>query len=131
MIRYQLRKILMTLLFLFLLVNLSSCDLAVPPFSGGIRVISIERLILVGNSEFPSSGDVNTGVEIFIIGPGTGTQTSFAGVTGANGISDYPNARTNATWTVSLASSLGCVFSPTTINVHVQGADFTFTCFVF
>lgn len=131
MFDYSLRRILMIWLLLCLLISISSCSLEPPVFTGGIRVESTERLVLVPGSEFPVAGDVNTGVEIFIIGPGTGTDSSFSGVTGANGVSDYPNARTNATWTVSLVSSIGCLFGPATRNVPAQGGRFEFNCLVF
>lgn len=126
MYKFRISLVPSLLLFLFLFQQ-GSCD-STPPATGGIRVAAYERLALIATT-FPVPGQSHTGVEILHFGGGAGTQTSIAGVTGPNGRSDYPNARTNSSWTVSLVSTIGCIFGPNTGNVPPQGGvEFYFTC---
>jgi hypothetical protein len=72
-----------------------------PAFQRGIRVQSVEELADIANSRFPVAGVGNSGNLTSVVGAGTGTDTTFVGVTsGTFAISDYPNARTNANWQV-------------------------------
>jgi hypothetical protein len=92
--RGMLQKSLPMVLILSML-GLSGCGIA-PPFPGGIRIVTIQTF--QGIFPSPAPGVLDAGQEIFIIGPGTGTQTSFSGATGPFGIDDHPDAMTNAHW---------------------------------
>ena len=105
-----------------------------PTFQSGIRIETTEALIQAPLAQVPVGG-VGHGGDLFqTLGSGFGTRTSFSGVTGANGISDWSDSRTNATWdfTVSYLTTIpACgtarrngVFVPTT------GLWWRWTCYL-
>jgi|tagenome__1003787_1003787.scaffolds.fasta_scaffold20368899_2 hypothetical protein len=73
-----------------------------PPHPGGIRIETQEGLEGIAVGGVPIGNVPNSGFLNQILGPGTGFATDFAGPTNANGIRDWPLARTNATWTFSV-----------------------------
>lgn len=103
--RLRLTKILLVLCLL-MLTSAFRCtfndDYLYPAFPGGIRIQTQEKLqgLLVGGVPVPNVP--NSGSLTAILGPGTGSQDSFAGPTNALGIRDWPLARTNATWSFSV-----------------------------
>jgi len=99
-------RVLLTLSLLVFSTTAFDCNLdpepSPPTFPGGIRVETKEAL-----AGFPSSATrvpfvPNSGIMTAILGPGTGSETGFAGPTNGNGLKDVPLARTNATWTLSV-----------------------------
>jgi hypothetical protein len=105
-----------------------------PIQTGGIRIKTQEAIAGIGNSEVPVPGCGHAGHVIVVDGPGSGTQTSIEGVTGTLGISDYPNARTNAEWDMSvsyLAVIKICGTARQTFSIPTVGSQITWTCFLF
>lgn len=99
-------RILLTICLLVFSTSAFDCGLdpepPVSPFPGGIRVETRERAAFIPGSSTRVGGVPNSGIATNIVGPGTGNQNSFAGPTNANGIRDWPLARTNAHWTLSV-----------------------------
>lgn len=76
-----------------------SDDVLFPVFPGGIRIETQEGLAGIPIAGIPIGNIPNSGFLTAVLGPGTGSATDFAGPTNANGIRDWPLARTNSTWT--------------------------------
>jgi hypothetical protein len=105
-----------------------------PAFQGGIRVQSFTALTIAGGtSKSPTSGVVDTGNLVQIVGPGNGSQTAFEGVTGLFGIDDHRNARDNADWTITASFTQvlpQCPPASTAAFVPPGGAQFAAVCFL-
>ena len=116
---------------IFLLtISISSC-IPVPDVQSGfgIRVTTSEQLAGMPGVSVPVANCGYAGILNAILGPGSGSDSAITGRTGANGIADNPNARTNASWTVSVTFPIpACVFSPLTGDVPDAGAAFNFIC---
>lgn len=107
----------------------------IPPFEGGIRVITEEELVEVPGSEIPIDGAGVNGVLVVTLGPGSGTNT-IAGITGEDGIADFPNAYSNATWQLlvqfELSSAPECPdWGPNNRNGGPGGLEETVICISF
>lgn len=111
-------------------VGVGSCVIPVPAtFPGGIRIRTTEELIGLPGTRTPVPNCGYAGVMNSILGPGPGTDQAITGRTGPAGVADNPNARVNASWTVSVSFPIPqCVFPPATRNVPTNGAQFHFAC---
>lgn len=126
---------LLTVLFALLLIA-NGCISPPTPSSGGINVRTFEAISGIGNSEFPvpnvpNRGNVLPGPNGWqILGPGTGTELEFTGLTDFDAISKYPNARTNARWQVTAGPTAAppCAAGIDVQNVPADGAIFKFVC---
>ena len=114
------------------ILNSSCLILPGPPaFSGGIR---IHAFLGVANSESaslpPLGGVPNRGRVLQSFPGGTGSAVSFMGVTDAFGISDYPNALTNAQWSIAIGPALTppCPESVFVEPVPTAGAELLYFC---
>jgi|SRR5579859_935522 len=94
-------RVLMVGLFLDVVLFQFGCT-TIPTFQSGIRVEAMEGLQVSPSNLFPVPNMPDEGSLINVVGSGTGTQTSFAGQTNANGIDDHLNAVTNANWDISV-----------------------------
>jgi len=113
----------------------SGCSSSVPmppAFSGGIRV---HALLGVGTGDSialpPIPGVPNRGRFIHSLGFGNGTRTSWNdGITDAFGISDYPDAVTNAQWSIGIGPSATppCLANAFMENVPLKGMEFFYFC---
>lgn len=104
-----------------------------PVFPGGIRVTAFEGIVSTGGvALFPMPNVPNQGRVLLIRGPGNGSDSVFQGLTNARGISDYPNARTNAQWSVGVGPSTSppCLPNAFVEEVPVQGAEFVYYCYI-
>jgi hypothetical protein len=104
----RLTKLMLALCLLITATTAFKCNnpfpLPLPPptFQSGIRVETKEAISGIPESDFPVGGVPNSGVMRQTLGPGTGNATDFAGPTNGNGLRDWPLARTNATWDLSV-----------------------------
>lgn len=125
---------LLSVLFALLLIA-SGCIPSTPP-GGGINVTTFEAISGIGNSEFPlpnvpNRGNVLPGPDGFqILGPGTGRDLEFSGLTDFDAISKYPDARTNARWqaTAGPTAAPPCAAGTAVQDVPADGAIFKFVC---
>ncbi len=133
------KRILAVLAFtLVVFILQSGCKVSNAPPLGGILVRTFESIQGIGNSQFPLPNVPNAGNVLpnpdgsgFIIyGAGTGTQTSFQGITDASASSAYPNARTNARWQVTAGPSVApfCGAATGVEDVPPEGMIFKFVC---
>lgn len=100
-------------------------------FPGGIRITTSEALVMLPFATTPVPN-------VFVGGnmqgtPGTptrGTEIVISGTTNAQGIRDFPNAVTNATWRVEAGPSVSppCAAGSDTKHVPLDGAIFDFVC---
>ena len=76
---------------------LAGCNRA-PAFTGGIRMVSLEAISGITNSQMPIPGILVDGYVESPVPYAGGNLGSFEGLTGAYGIYDSPNAYVGATW---------------------------------
>jgi hypothetical protein len=120
---------------IIIIILQSGCQPPAAPL-GGIAVETFETIFDIGESDFPvpnvpNAGNVLPGPNGWqILGPGTGSDLSFSGITDPSGTSAYPNARTNARWQVSAGPSIAppCAQGFDTENVPTAGMTFQFFC---
>ena len=123
-----------TLLVFLLSVSIfnGSCILPGPPgFSGGIRIYAFLGVANSNSVSLPPLGGVpNRGRVLQQFPSGRGTAPSFMGATDAFGISDYPNAITNAQWSIGIGPSLTppCADNAFVEFVPTPGAELFYYC---
>lgn len=123
-------------LVLFALLLIANGCISTTPPDGGINVTTFEAVSGIGNSEFPlpnvpNRGNVLPGPNGWqILGPGTGTELQFTGLTSFDAISKYPDARTNARWQVVAGPTAAppCFAGTDVQDVPADGAIFKFVC---
>lgn len=116
-------------------VFLSGCNVILPPFDGGVRVIAMETPIELPGVMVPISNAEDIGVLIVTLGPGSGS-SQFDGYTNTNGVDDHPNANANAEWQLSMlfgqSSAPACQpAGPVTFNGDSAGLIWNSTCIVY
>lgn len=120
---------------LIIFILQSGCISNTPPL-GGIAVRTFEAIEGIGNAEFPLPNVPNVGNVLpgpngwQILGPGTGSELSFSGLTDASATSSYPNARTNARWQVTAGPTAAppCAAGTAVHDVPPDGLIFRFVC---
>jgi hypothetical protein len=138
-------------LMLLLIMVFSSCASVVgpfpPAFQRGIRVWSFYdvtnsppaipiHMMSVPPGAIPISEILNQGTIGFEQGPPSsvsGLDRDFIGETDKFGISDHPNARDNANWTVSVEYSFvlpGCGFAQSTFRIKPGGDTVFSVCYL-
>jgi hypothetical protein len=127
------RIALLTSLIVFSL-SFGGCATTITSFHGGIRVQAQEGIVTAGGiALFPMPAVPNRGrVLIRRSNLSTGTDSVFMGVTNAAGISDYPNAITDAQWSVGVGPSTAppCLANAFVEEVPLQGGEFVYFCFI-
>lgn len=101
-------RIALSLLIVALVAVLfAGCATTITSFSGGIRVEAQEGIVSTGGvALFPMPSVPNRGrLLIRRSNQSTGTDSVFMGATNVAGISDYPNAITDAQWSVGVGRS--------------------------
>jgi len=102
-----------------------------PQFHGGIRVHSLFGFAGPDAVSLPPmSGVPNRGRVLQQFPGGTGTEPSFMGNTDAFGISDYPNAITNAQWSVAIGPAVSppCAANVFVESVPIAGMELFYFC---
>lgn len=113
---------------------LAGCVPPPEPFTTGIRV---ETYLDLGTrlGKEPVAGVANSGNLTRTLGPaGPGPQTriGFTGVTNSHAYSDYPDCRTNATWSCSVnyfGVVMGCGAKTQSFNIAPGGNIIQWICF--
>jgi hypothetical protein len=114
-----------------ILVTMFMGPCPLPPFSGGIRMVTYEALEDSRSAKLPVAGVIDTGSVFQILGSGTGSDENFIGFTESDGVDDHPNALTNADWSVSFDFRLSipvCGTGSQTGFVPIAGAEFDEKC---
>ena len=126
------RVAVLVLLLAVVTLNTSCAGVSGPPaFSGGIRV---HAFLGVGTGDTvslpPIAGVPNRGRFLTSLGFGNGSTTTFMGVTDAFGISDYPDAVTNAQWSIGIGPTATppCLANVFMENVPLKGMEFLYFC---
>lgn len=136
-LRKRCYRVIALLLLTSVVVSLSGCLPDMPPgFGGGIRIHTLEALVgeLGGSALIPIPGVPNRGrLLVRRSNNSSGSQSVFQGVTNSFGLSDYPNAITDAQWSVGIGPSAAppCVETPFIEDVPLQGGEFFFFCHTF
>ena len=109
---------------------LSACQGGPPPFKTGFRVVTTAvdpysgQIVPAGNVQVQAS-------LVQVLGPGTGAQTNVAGFTIPAGYIDFPDARTDAIWTITVSfasSSFPCGVSSGQYQIPSQGGVINVSC---
>lgn len=134
-INQKYRRIALSLSIIAVLaVPLAGCATTITGFQGGIRVEAQEGIVSSGGvALFPMPSVPNRGrLIIRRSNQSTGTDSVFMGVTNAAGISDYPNAITDAQWSVGVGPSTAppCLANAFVEDVPLQGGDFVYFRYV-
>lgn len=114
----------------------SGCLPDLPPsFSGGIRVHAYQATVgvFLETALLPMPGVPNRGRLLTRrSNNSSGTRSVFQGVTNAFGLSDYPDAITDAQWSIGIGPSAAppCVETPFIKDVPLQGGEFFFFCHI-
>jgi len=129
-------KVLVLLSVTSAVVTSWGCLPALPPsFSGGIRIHALQATVgpLLEMALLPMPGVPNRGRLLTRRSNlSSGTRSVFQGVTNAFGLSDYPDAITDAQWSVGIGPSAAppCVETPFIKDVPLQGGEFFFFCHI-
>ncbi len=113
----RLSKITLTLAVGFLM---GGCRVAAPPFESGVRVQTFEELGYDQSTALSLGGVGNYGnVTAGPFGHGTGTITNFGPslTDPRTGVSDYPNAATDANWSATAD------YTPVMPECHAPGTN--------
>ena len=135
-INQKYRRITLSLsLIAVLAMPFAGCATTVTGFHGGIRVEAQEGIVDFAGEValFPMPSVPNRGRLLTLrSNQSTGTESSFMGTTNVAGISDYPNAITDAQWSVGVGPSTAppCLANAFVEDVPLQGGDFVYFCFV-
>lgn len=106
-----------------------------PPFTTGVRVKTVERLVGIGNSDVGVAGVSYSADATGQPGGGsTGSITHIDGLTGPGGISDHPNAQTDVVWSAIIIFTRvipNCGVTGATGYVQSGGGEILGVCFQF
>jgi hypothetical protein len=129
-------RVLALLLVTSAIASSSGCLPANPPNqSGGIRIEALEASLFpeFNLALFPMPNVPNRGrLLVRRSNNSTGTRSVFQGSTDAFGLSDYPDAITDAQWSVGIGPSTAppCVETPFIEEVPLQGGVFVYFCHI-
>lgn len=115
-------------------MSVAGCATTITSFHGGIRVEAQEGIVSPGGvALFPMPAVPNRGrLLIRRSNLSAGTDSVFMGLTNAAGINDYPNAITDAQWSVGVGPSPApsCLANAFVEEVPLQGGHFVYFCYV-